>query len=207
MDPVLIIFIAVAGFVLYRLFSVLGARTGEERPREIEGLQRASRREAPEPAAPVQRPPAAASASAAPLQSADPDFDEAAFLDGAKAAYEMIVEAFAAGDLKSIRRYMSGSVYEAFRGALAAREAEKRTFELKFVGIDRASIRSASVEGDEMTAEVDFTSNQVRVTRDEQGAVVDGDPNRIDLVRDVWTFSRPLRSNDPNWTLVATGGA
>jgi predicted lipid-binding transport protein (Tim44 family) len=207
MDPVLIIFIAIAGFVLYRLFMVLGTRTGEERPREVEGLQRAARREPAEQPAASNRGPAPASAAAAPLQAADPEFDEAAFLNGAKAAYEMIVEAFAEGDLKSIRRYMSASVYEAFRGALAERESARRSFELKFVGIDRASIRSAIVEGDEMIAEVDFTSNQVRVTRDEQGAIVDGDPNRIDLVRDVWTFSRPVRSSDPNWTLVATGGA
>jgi predicted lipid-binding transport protein (Tim44 family) len=153
------------------------------------------------------RAPAAVSAAAEPLRKADPDFDERAFLDGAKAAYEMIVEAFAAGDLRSIRRYMSAPVFETLRAAVAAREAGKQVVDLKFVGIDRALIREAAVVDGEMTATVEFQSNQVRVTHDEAGAVVDGDPNRIDLVRDVWTFSRPARSNDPNWTLVATGTA
>lgn len=211
MDPVLIVFIAIAGFVLYRLFSVLGARTGEERPRdrELEAMQRAPARDAaePKPAPTPVRAPAAVSAAAEPLRAADPDFDERAFLEGAKAAYEMIVEAFAAGDLRSIRRYMSAPVFETLREAVSAREAAKHVTDLKFVGIERAAIRDAGVVNDEMSATVEFQSNQVRVTRNAAGEVVDGDPNRIDLVRDIWTFTRAVRSNDPNWTLVATGAA
>jgi predicted lipid-binding transport protein (Tim44 family) len=98
-------------------------------------------------------------------------------------------------------------VYEAFRGAIADREAKGLTADLKFVGIDSASIASSRVEGDAMLAVTDFASNQVRVTRDKDGNVVEGDPSRIDLVRDRWTFSRKTASNDPNWVLVATGGA
>ena len=117
----------------------------------------------------------------------------------------MIVEAFAAGDLKSIRRYLESSVYDAFKGAVAAREEAGSRFDLKFVGTEDAAVASAKVEGGSMYAVVDFDSNQVRVTYDRDGNVIDGDPNRVDLVRDRWTFSRGLRSSDPNWTLVATG--
>lgn len=211
MDPGLIIFIALSAFIAYRLYSVLGTRTGEERQRDVEGLQRARTREAREetPAAPADpeptKPLPPVSAAAEPLRAADPAFDERSFIDGAKGAYEMIVEAFASGDLKSVRRYVAAPVFEAFKSAVSARESAGRRLDLKFVGVEQAKILSSRVEGGEASASVEFLSNQVRATYDRDGALVDGDPNRIDLVKDLWTFSRPLSSNDPNWTLVATG--
>ncbi len=212
MDPALIIFIALSAFVAYRLYSVLGSRTGEERQRDVEGLQRARTREAREEAPPAldaepepARPLPPVSAAAEPLRGADAAFDERAFVEGAKGAYEMIVEAFASGDLKSVRRYIAAPVHEAFKSALAAREGAGRRIDLKFVGIEKAQIVSSRIEGGEAKASVEFLSNQVRATYDQSGALVEGDPNRIDLVKDLWTFTRPLSSNDPNWTLVATG--
>ncbi len=208
MDPALIIFIVLSAFIAYRLYSVLGTRTGEERQRDVEGLQRVQKREArdaapsPEPEAPKPLPPV--SAEAEPLRAADPAFDERAFVEGAKGAYEMIVEAFAAGDLKPVRRFVGPSVNDAFKAAIASRETAGQRADLKFVGIEKARISAARVEADEAFASVEFLSNQVRATYDKDGALVDGDPNRIDLVKDVWTFSRQLASNDPNWTLVAT---
>ena len=211
MDPGLIIFIALSAFIAYRLYSVLGTRTGEERQRDVEGLQRVRAREPreetpvaasePEPLKPL--PPV--SAAAEPLRAADPAFDERGFIDGAKGAYEMIVEAFASGDLKSVRRYIATPVFEAFKAAVSARESAGNRADLKFVGIEQAKIVSSRVQGGEASASVEFLSNQVRATYDRDGKLVDGDPNRIDLVKDLWTFSRQLSSNDPNWTLVATG--
>lgn len=209
MDPTLIVFIALAAFIAYRLYSVLGARTGEERQRDVEGLQRAR----PEPAAKLEEAPKTAnrpapvSEAAEPLRTVDEMFDEAAFIAGARGAYEMIVESFAAGDLKSIRRFISPAVFEAFRSAVSARDEAGRRSDLKFVGIEDARIVESRVEGGDMIAIVDFSSNQVRVTYDASNAVVDGDPSRIDLVKDRWTFKRSANSNDPNWTLIATGGA
>lgn len=211
MDPVILIFGGVAAFILFRLFTVLGTRTGQERRPDLDGVQRAgsaARAKTEKPAAaPLEAAPAPISAEAEPLRAADPAFDEKAFLAGARSAYEMIVEAFTAGDLKSIRRFLGQSVYDAFKEALAAREREGRASELKFVGIDSARIFKSGFDGETMTVTVDFTSNQVRVTRDKEGTVVDGDPNRIDLVRDRWTFSKKASSADPNWVLEATGGA
>jgi len=210
MDLSLIILFALAVFIAYRLYSALGTRTGEERHRDIEGLQRAktraeqeeeAQREQPREAAPL--PPV--SPAAEPLRAADPAFDERAFLDGARAAYEMIVEAFASGDLKSIRRFLSPSVFEAFRAAVVAREEARQRTDLKFVGIEQARIADSRLEDGAMVAAIEFISNQVRATYDEAGALFSGDPARIDLVKDRWTFSRPAKSSDPNWTLVATG--
>ncbi|MBI1364599.1 MAG: Tim44/TimA family putative adaptor protein [Alphaproteobacteria bacterium] len=208
MDPVLLIFAGLAAFVIYRLISILGTRTGhEQRPEAFRRPAKATESHVESAPASRANKPAPASASAAPLQAADPHFDEKAFLTGARVAYEMIVEAFAAGDLKSIRRFLGQSVYDAFRAAIAEREAKHLTSELKFVGIESASIIKSGVEGDSMFAVTEFASNQVRVTRDKDGVVVEGDPARIDLVKDQWTFSRKISSSDPNWTLVATGGS
>ena len=213
MDPVLLFFAGVAAFVIFRLISVLGARTGHEQQHDLEAVRENARAKAADnPAeddnyAPEEAAPKPVSTNARVLREADPAFDEAAFLDGAKGAYEMIVESFASGDLKSIRPYLDESVYGAFKGAVAERDAAGYQSDLKFVGIDHAAIVDSAADKDVMSAVVEFTSNQVRVTRDRDGEVVDGDPNRIDLVKDRWTFSRKRASGDPNWTLVATGGA
>ncbi|WDI32802.1 Tim44/TimA family putative adaptor protein [Hyphococcus flavus] len=213
MDPVLLFFAGVTAFIIFRLISVMGTRTGHEQQHDLEGLQRASSARAAEeqrdddsdkaePAAPKP-----VSTNARVLRDADPAFDEKEFLAGARGAYEMIVEAFASGDLKSIRPYLSDSVYSSFKEAVVERDKAGHVADLKFVGIENASIVDSSADRDEMTAIIDFASNQVRVTRDKDGEVVEGDPNRIDLVKDRWKFSKKRSSRDPNWTLVGTGGS
>lgn len=212
MDPFLLILAAVTAFIIFRLISVMGTRTGHEQRHDLESLRRDDRRnpddsresdsdeEEPVPPKPV-------STNARALRDADPTFDEDAFLRGARSAYEMIVEAFASGDIRSIRPYLNGSVYDAFKSAIAARDAAGYSSDLKFVGIDRAAIVDSRIDDAAMTVVTEFTSNQVRVTRDKDGNIIEGDPNRIDLVKDRWTFTRKRNSNDPNWILVATGGA
>lgn len=213
MDPVLFILIGVAAFILFRLFSVMGTRTGHEQRHNLEALERKPAAQDRQPAAnedePTleQAPPKPVSTNARVLREADPSFDEAEFLKGARMAYEMIVEAFASGDLRAIRAYLSDSVYDAFKGAVIARDEAEHTSELKFVGIDHAAIVDSECNDEWMTATAEFASNQVRVTRDKDGNVIDGDPNRIDLVKDRWTFSRKRSSTDPNWILVGTGNA
>ncbi len=215
MDPVLLIFIALAAFVVFRLISVLGTRTGHEQRHDIEGLQRAARAEATgsdgerseasaEPETVAEEP---VSEAAKALREADPRFSEKEYLNGARGAYEMIVEAFAAGDLKSIKEFLSASVYETFKRAADQRAERGLKTDLKFVGIENAAIEKSEVRDGSLFATTAFTSNQVRATRDRDGIVIEGDPNRIDLVKDRWTFSRKINSRDPNWILVATGGA
>lgn len=210
MDPVLLILAGITAFIIFRLISVMGTRTGHEDPAEFEPLrsrtanQRSEQSDDKDERRPIRKP---VSANAKPLLEADPDFDETEFLAGAKSAYEMIVEAFAAGDLRSIRPYLSEPVYGAFKQAVKAREDASHTNDVKFVGIERAAIEHSEIDDETMTATVSFTSNQVRVTRNEDGEIVDGDENRIDLVKDQWVFSKKRSSRDPNWILVGTGGA
>ncbi len=224
MDPVLLIFVVLAAFVIFRLLSVLGTRTGHEQHQDIEGLQRASQQKTAaidrdlesereglgdEPNEARESAPAASAVSAAaePLRAADPSFDEGEFLAGARAAYEMIVEAFAAGDLKSVKPFLAPAVFETFNSAASQRSNAGHEVELKFVGIETATIARSELRENMLYAVTEFASNQVRATRDRDGAVIDGDPNRIDLVKDRWTFARKLTAKDPNWMLVATTGA
>ncbi|MEM6414664.1 MAG: Tim44/TimA family putative adaptor protein [Pseudomonadota bacterium] len=220
MDPVTLIFAGIALFSVFKLISMLGARTGHEQSPDIEGLQRArsadpdtadkthaddnqdSYDQTREDEATKQRPQI--SVAAAPLIGVDPDFDEKDFINGAKAAYEMIVQGFADGDIKPLKPYLARDVYDAFDKAASEREAAGTKYELTFVGIESAKISAAEVLAGEMRATVAFMSNQVRSQYDKAGDLIDGDPSRVDLVRDEWTFSRSSTSTDPNWTLVAT---
>lgn len=213
-DLVTIFAIVIAAGAAFKLYQVLGARTGHERPPQDLDLAPARARapvvedQVAEPAQPEPpRPLPPVSPEAQALRDADPAFDEKEFLNGAKVAYEMIIEAFSAGDLRNVRRYLGQSVFSAFRAAAAEREQRGHTSDVKFVGVEKATILRSEARGGDMTTVIEFVSDQIRVTRDKAGAVISGDPQRIDRVVDRWTLSRKVDSDDPNWTLVATGGA
>jgi predicted lipid-binding transport protein (Tim44 family) len=138
------------------------------------------------------------------IVSADRNFDAEHFLAGAKAAYEMIVTAFAQGDRGSLRQLLGNEVLEGFNAALDERDSRGETVETTFVGMEKAEITEASLKGGLAQVTVRFVSQLISVTRDKAGTVVDGDPAKVVEVTDVWTFARELRSRDPNWKLVAT---
>jgi predicted lipid-binding transport protein (Tim44 family) len=210
----IILFAGVAGFLLFRLRSVLGRRTGNERRRPDPFAPRPVAPPAPTPA-PVNAAPAqlvqAAPAAAVPageglsaLQAADPNFNPDAFLAGARTAFEIILKAFAAGDTAVLQPLLSPDVFGAFSEAIRARQAAKETHETKLVAIKSATIEHIAVDGTAGLVTVKLVSDQINVTRAADGKVVDGDPDKVIEKTDFWTFSRPLRSRNPNWTLVAT---
>jgi predicted lipid-binding transport protein (Tim44 family) len=210
----IILFAGVAGFLLFRLRSVLGRRTGNERRRPDPFAPRPAAPPAPTPA-PVNAAPAklvqAAPAAAVPageglsaLQAADPNFNPDAFLAGARSAFEIILKAFAAGDTAALQPLLSPDVFGAFSEAIRARQAAKETHETKLVAIKAATIEHIAVDGTAGLVTVKLISDQINVTRAADGKVVDGDPDKVIEKTDFWTFSRPLRSRNPNWTLVAT---
>ena len=127
-----------------------------------------------------------------------------AFLDGAKAAYEMIVTAFAEGDRKALKNLLSREVYDGFVSAIAQREGRGETIEFRFVGIDKAEITDASLKNGTEQVTVKFHSKLISATHDKTGTVIDGDPVHVGDVTDIWTFARDVSSRDPNWKLVAT---
>jgi predicted lipid-binding transport protein (Tim44 family) len=229
-DIYTIIFLALAVFIFLRLRSVLGQRTGRERPpydpysaREaarpstndnVVALPPRAPDTAPKPAADAE--PAAdrwkgiadaGSPTAAGLDALvaqDTSFDPKNFLTGARTAYEMIVTAYAQGDRRNLKDLLSKEVYDGFESAIKERETRGEKAETRFVSIDKADVTAADVKGRTAQVTVRFVSQLVSVTRDRDGNVIDGSPDKVTDVTDVWTFARDLSSRDPNWKLVAT---
>ncbi|WP_011582797.1 MULTISPECIES: Tim44/TimA family putative adaptor protein [Chelativorans] len=138
------------------------------------------------------------------IKDADPSFDPNTFVDGAKLAYEMIVMAFADGDRRTLKNLLSREVYEGFVSAIDERERRSEKIESSFVGIDKATIISAEMKGSEAHVTLRIVSELISATRDSGGSIIDGDPETVAEVKDIWTFARDTRSRDPNWKLVAT---
>ena len=210
----LIILAMVFAFVALRLWSVLGRRTGHEQP-----LAKPERAVPPRAAAVTvpasdHHPHAAdaaiaatASAGLRAVAAADPQFDAPRFVEGAKAAYAMVLEAYWRGDQETLRRMVDGEVADAFAYAIAEREAAGERLDNRLVAIEQAQIEDARVEGQTAYVRIRFDADVAAVTRDRDGTVVAG--SLVDAVQthDVWTFSRAVRSPDPNWLLTETDEA
>jgi predicted lipid-binding transport protein (Tim44 family) len=228
-DIYTIIFLALAVFIFLRLRSVLGQRTGRERPPYDPYSARDAVRtpasdkvvalptRGAEAAQPVEPAPAPAdrwkgiadegTAVATGLDAIvaeDKTFDAKHFLAGARAAYEMIVTAFAEGDRRSLKNLLSREVYDGFENAIRERENRGETTETRFVSIDKADLTGAEVRGKTAQITVKFVSQLISVTHDRGGAPIEGSPEKVTEVTDVWTFARDISSRDPNWKLVAT---
>lgn len=221
-----IFFLVAAVVIFYQLRNVLGRRTGNERPPfDPYTAGRTGRAEKDKKDNVVSLPRrkgggdgedgyAAIDAVAEPgtplnkglraIRDADPAFDPGAFLEGAKMAYEMIVMAYADGDRRTLKNLLSREVYDGFISAIEEREKRSEKIESSFVGIDKATIVAAEMKGHEAHVTLRIVSELISATRDSAGTIIDGDPETVVEVKDVWTFARDTRSRDPNWKLVAT---
>lgn len=202
----------VAGFIVLRLRSVLGRRTGAE-PRRPPAAGQPNPQQAPGNVIPLpgRQTPAQetfegpAAAGLGKISAADPSFNAADFLNGGKGAYEMIVTAFAKGDVAMLRSLLGDEVYRSFAAAIEQRQSRGETQETTLVGIKEAEIVEADLTSNRMAeVTVRFVSELVNATRDKAGQLVGGNPNAVEETIDIWTFARNLRSSDPNWQLIAT---
>lgn len=238
-----LILLAVAVGVFLKLRSVLGRRTGNERPpfdpysagekpAPARGGDKVIQLPKRGPVAPAdseadqsgidpypQRAPyvvknrwAGIAAEGSPLAQtlteialADRRFDAEAFMSGARAAYEMIVTAFARAERKTLQPLLDEHVFQSFDAVIAGREARGEKVEQTFIGIEKAELSGASLEGRRARLTVRFTSELTSCVKNREGVVVEGDPVTIRRVTDVWTFERDVKASDPNWRLVATG--
>jgi predicted lipid-binding transport protein (Tim44 family) len=207
----IVLFAMVAVFLVLRLRSVLGRRTGTERRRDLferpaggENVVTLPERSKPAEVTAGGAAPGSVAAGLAAIRGADPSFDPDNFLRGARGAFEMIVSAFAAGDTAALRPLLSDEVYERFAEAIRARQEAKETLETNLLSIKSADITEAELSGRDALVTVRFASDQINVTRAADGSIVDGEPERVVEKTDFWTFARNTRASDPNWQLVAT---
>ena len=211
---VIVILALVALFIGLRLYSVLGERTGHEQQPILKPAESDART-----APPVAQPPVAQPApvetgdmafvpTAGPgvraILAADSSFDVARFLEGAKSAYRMILEAFWRGDLDALRSHVEPHVYEAFASAVEQRKKEGLSLDNRLVTIDQSVISEATLERGVAIITVRFEADIAAVTRNSEGLVVAGSLSDAIQTRDLWTFRRDTGSRDPNWLLIET---
>lgn len=215
-DPSIIVFAALAVFVLWRLSSVLGMRTGRDPAPGY--VQR--RGPAPLPGAPpVEAPPvppvtdrwkglaepqSPAWAGLDAVAGADPSFSGKDFVEGGRRAYEIIVEAFSKGDRDTLRNLLSKEVFKNFEGVIAGREARGETEETAVVSIDAVTVEAARADKRSAEIALRFVSRLITVRRGKEGEEIENASGGAERVVDIWTFARDPHSADPNWKLVAT---
>lgn len=232
-DITTVVFAILAIFVVWKLRSVLGTRTGTERP----PFDPFARRNSADRTAPTSEGgkviplPGSAERSAAATRSATPDPDRwrgyaepdsavarglddiakadpafvvAPFMQGARAAYESIITAFAKGNKTALAPLLARDVYDGFATEIDRRESRGESVDTTFVSIDTATIEDAQVRGAAEQVAVRFLTKLITVTRDKAGAIIDGHPETVVDIVDLWTFSRTITSRDPNWQLIAT---
>ena len=211
---VIVILALVALFIGLRLYSVLGERTGHEQQPILKPADSEARPAQPVTPTPVAQPAPADTSDMAfvptagpgvrAILAADPSFDVARFLDGAKAAYRMLLEAFWKGDLDALRTHVEPHVYEAFASAVEQRSKEGLTLDNRLVTIDQAVISEAALERGVAVITVRFEADIAAVTRNSERQVVAGSLSDAVQTRDLWTFRRDTGSRDPNWLLIET---
>lgn len=212
---VIVILAFVAGFLALRLYSVLGKRTGhEQQPAPTQADDRPK-------VAVLQPKPVGegggdtvklsqgliapgAEAGVRALIAADRRFDVPQFVDGAKSAYRMVLEAFWRGDREELKWLCDDDVLASFESAITAREAEGHVLDNRLVRIEKAQISEAVVNGRMASVTMWFDADIAAITRDKDGNVVAGSMTDAVATRDAWTFSRDIRSSDPNWKLSET---
>jgi predicted lipid-binding transport protein (Tim44 family) len=236
-DIYTLLFLVLAVVIFIRLRNVLGRRTGNERPpydpyAAPDAKPPGTKANEPVVALPRGRSARAPVEASVPsiediesrlgryatkdsplgqsltgLMRADPGFEPAPFVDGAKLAYEAIVMAFAEGDQQTLEQLLGTDVFEGFQRAIREREERGEKVLTNLVGIDKADIIEAEVKNRTAYVTVKFVSELISVTHDADGEVVEGDPKKVREVTDIWTFAREIASDNPNWKLVATEAA
>ncbi|MDE0942499.1 MAG: Tim44/TimA family putative adaptor protein [Alphaproteobacteria bacterium] len=140
------------------------------------------------------------------IKLADHNFEPSTFTEGARGAYEMIVDAFANGNRDALRSLLNDQTYENFVGAIEDREDKGHTLETTIVSLNAAEIVDAELKDKVAEVTIKFVSEMVAVTRDEDGEMLSDQLNGTHEVTDIWTFARDTRNRDPNWQLIETHG-
>lgn len=211
----ILVLLVIAVFLLLRFRSVLGTREGFEKPPEKTPDSKRDGRPELEvieggPDRDITDHVADGSDSAHALGAMkliEPGFSVAEFMDGARSAYEMILMAFERGEIDEIHMLLDEEVYQTFVDAVGSREDQGLTVEADFVGLREIELSEAEFDRDSQQADITvrIVAELTSVVKNAEGEVVEGSPTEIKRQKDVWTFSRKMGADDPNWKLVATG--
>jgi predicted lipid-binding transport protein (Tim44 family) len=219
MESLNLILLVIAAVVAWYLWSLLGTRTGFEKPPIV--LQPTPEKTKPqdldvregEVLEPEARPPvwqgyakegSDVAQGLETIAKRSPQFTVTSFVQGAKTAYELVLEAYAKGDKPALKPLLSKELLDSFAAAIDTRSANGETMTFRFVGVKQADIRRALLQGNKALIDVAFVAEMISATVGKTGETLDGDAKAIRTVTDLWTFERDVTARDPNWKLIAT---
>ena len=211
----IIIFAMLAGYLVFQLRRALGRRSdNQETKSKLNPEQRAKHSEADNVVAiktnknenqeNVNQEQEETLGGLTELREKDPSFSDTDFIAGSKDAFSWIVEAFSKGEISKLEPLLSEPLFNGFKQAIEKREADQLSLETNIVSIKSAQIHNVTVKQDQVNITVEYVTDQIKSTRNAEGEIVDGDPDTIERVTDLWTFNRNIKSKNPNWTLVKT---
>jgi len=206
----IIIFAMLAGYLVFQLRRALGRRSDNQEPKSKPSPeQRAKHSEADNVVAiksnkNENQEQEKILSGLTELREKDPTFSDTDFIKGSKEAFSWIVEAFSKGEIPKLEPLLSEPLFNGFKQAIEQREADQLSLETNIVSIKSAQVHNVTVKQDQVNITVEYVTDQIKSTRNAKDEIVDGDPDTIETVTDLWTFNRNISSKNPNWTLVKT---
>lgn len=205
----LIILALIAGFIIYRLYATLGEKTGYKEkkkgtPSNVVDFNKKQPTQKPQSTVETEEIDPAIRPAVQAITKTDPDFSLKSFAEGATIAFEMVLDAYAAGDLQLLKNLLSTDVYKAFKTVIAERNNKGHTLENTLIRVEEVVVERAVIKNNMAQISVRYITEQVPIIKDQDGEIIEGNPNQIDQVIDTWTFERSLKSRDPNWVLIST---
>ena len=206
----IIIFAMLAGYLVFQLRRALGRRSDNQEPKSKPGHERRAKHSEADNVVAINTGKSdnheheETLGGLTELREKDPSFSDTEFIKGSKEAFSWIVEAFSKGETSKLEPLLSKPLFKGFKQAIEDREADQLSLETNIVSIKSAQIHNVTLKQDQVNITVEYVTDQIKSTRNTNDEIVDGDPDTIETVTDLWTFNRNIKSNNPNWTLVKT---
>lgn len=206
----IIIFAMLAGYLVFQLRRALGRRSDNQEPKSKPGPEHHAKHSEADNVVAINTSKShnqeheETLGGLTELREKDPSFSDTEFIKGSKEAFSWIVQAFSKGETSKLEPLLSKPLFNGFKQAIEQREADQLSLETNIVSIKSAQIHNVTLKQDQVNITVEYVTDQIKSTRNTNDEVVDGDPDTIETVTDLWTFNRNMKSNNPNWTLVKT---
>ena len=206
----IIIFAMLAGYLVFQLRRALGRRSDNQEPKSKPGHERRAKQSEADNVVAINTGKSdnheheETLGGLTELREKDPSFSDTEFIKGSKEAFSWIVEAFSKGETSKLEPLLSKPLFNGFKQAIQDREADQLSLETNIVSIKSAQIHDVNLKQDQVNITVEYVTDQIKSTRNAKDEIVDGDPDVIESVTDLWTFNRNIKSKNPNWTLVKT---